>query len=92
MTGEAFIKVVNYFGEDNILGFGFDNSAAVTFDKDEFKLTNNYIPEIESFCTVGIDSRGHKFRIIKHVDSIQTVIVRDESVPFNAYDRVSLRP
>ena len=92
MTGEAFIKVVEYFGEDNILGFGFDNSAAVTFDRDEFSLADNYISEIESFCTTGIDSRGHQFRIIKHVDSIQTVIVRDANVPFEVYDRVSLRP
>lgn len=91
MTGEQFVKLVNYYGEQNILGIGFDNSAAITFGKGEFTLANNYIADIESIQTVGFDSRGNPFHVVKHVENVQGIIVRDANVSFNDYDRVTLR-
>lgn len=91
MTGAEFKKVIEHFGESNILGIGFDNSSAITFGPYEFSLANNYIEEIESIQTVGFDSRGNPFHTIKHVENIQSVIVRDANVPYTAYDRITLR-
>lgn len=92
MSGEEFKNVVTYYGEDNILGIGFDNSAAITFGKGEFSLANNYLEDIESIQTIGFDSKGNPFHVIKHVENVQGIIVRDKNVPFEAYDRITIRP
>lgn len=91
MTGAEFTKMVNYYGESNILGIGFDNSAAITFGRNEFSLSNNYVADIESIHTVGFDSRGNPFHIIKHVENVQCIMVRDNNIPFELYDRITIR-
>jgi len=91
MTGAEFKATVAHYGEQNILGIGFDNSAAVTFGENEFTLANNYIEEIESIHLIGFDSRGNPYHTVKHVENIQSLIIRDSNVPFNNYDRITLR-
>ena len=92
MTGDYFVKLINYYGEGNILGIGFDNSAAITFGKNEFTLSNNYNSELESIHDIGFDSKGNPFHVIRHVSNIQCIIVRDSGIPIEAYDRISIRP
>lgn len=92
MTGAEFTKMVNYYGESNILGIGFDNSSAITFGKGEFTLANNYIADIESIHTIGFDAKGNPFHVIKRTDNIQCIIVRDKNIAFEVYDRISIRP
>ena len=92
MTGAEFTKIINYYGEANILGFGFDNSSAITFGPGEFTLANNYLSDIECIHSIGFDSRANPFHVIKHIETIQAIIVRDANVPFAAYDRISIRP
>ena len=91
MTGSEFKSLIKHYGEENILGIGFDNSAAITFGKGEFTLANNYIEEIESIQTIGFDSRGLPFHVVKHVENVQGIIIRDSKIDFNAYDRITLR-
>ena len=92
MTGAEFKKMVDYYGEANILGIGFDNSSAITFGEGEFTLANNYIDDIESFQFVGFDRYGLPYHIIKHIENVQAILVRDSGVPYAAYDRITLRP
>ena len=92
MTGENFKKMINHYGEQNILGIGFDNSAAITFGKGEFSLANNYNEDLESIHNIGFDSRGNPFHVIRHVENVQSLIVRDNGFPVEAYDRISIRP
>lgn len=91
MTWDEFIKTINYYGESNILGIGFDNSAAITFGPNEFSIANNCVEEVESIHTIGFDSRGLPFHIIKPVAHVHAIIVRDSKVNFSDYDRISLR-
>ena len=92
MTGAEFKNIITYFGETNILSIAFDNSAAITFAENEFTLANNYIEDLESIHTIGFDSKGNPFHVIKHVENVQGVIIRDSGIPFNAYDRITIRP
>jgi hypothetical protein len=92
MTGSEFKSMVNYYGEDNILGIAFDNSAAVTFGKGEFKLANNYVEEIESLQFVGFHAHGIPFHVVKHIENVQGIIVRDKNYAFELYDRITIRP
>ena len=91
MTWEEFIRVINYYGESNILGLGFDNSAAITFKAGQFTIANSCDENTQSIHLIGFDSRGLPFHIIKPVAHVHTIIVRDSKVDFNAYDPVSLR-
>ena len=92
MTGENFKKMIAHYGENNILGIGFDNSAAITFGRGEFSLANNYIEEIESIHDIGFDSHAIPFHVIRHVENVQCIIVRDAGYPNTEYDRISIRP
>lgn len=92
MTGAEFKKIINYYGEENILGIGFDNSAAVTFAKGEFSLANMYIEDLEVLQEVVFDSRANPFHVIRHVSNIQSIMVRDAGTPIEVYDRYSIRP
>lgn len=92
MTIELFKNIIAYYGEDNILGFGFDNSAGVTFDEHgKFSLAQHFNETLESLTFVGFDSKGNPFHIIKHIDNIQAIFVRDSGVPFGDYDRITIR-
>ena len=92
MSKEMFEQMITYFGEENILGFGFDNSAGVTFTKEnKFSLAQNYNADIESLMFICFDSKGNPFHVIKHVENIQAVYVRDSNVDFGDYDRITIR-
>lgn len=91
MTKENFIAIVNYFGEENIMGLSFDNSASITFGKGEFTLANVLIEDIDCVRSIGFDSRGKPFHNIKPLDTVQSFMVRDSNVPIEQYDRISIR-
>ena len=92
MTIEQFEKIVNYYGISNILGLSFDNSAAKMFSSGEFtKIEDIYEANVDCFHFVDFDNKGRPFHVIKPTDSLQCVIVRDASINFDEYDRISLR-
>lgn len=88
----GFADIIRYYGEENILGLGFDNSAAIMFGNHEFSLDKYYIPELNCIELIDVDSKGNAYKTIKHVETIQSIIVRHPSVQnFETYDRISLR-
>lgn len=91
MTKAEFTNIINYFGEENILSIGFDNSAAITFGKGEFTLQNVLIDEIDCLRFIGFDSRMKPFHVIKHIENVQSIIVRDSGTNIEDYDRISIR-
>ena len=92
MDRDVFLRCIEYYGEENIIGIGFDNSAGKTFQKGEFTLSNCWVEQIESLQFVEFDNKGNPFHVVKHVAHVQSIIVRDSSVPFEAYDdTVTLR-
>lgn len=92
MTVENFKNIITYYGEENILGFGFDNSSGITFGGNErFSLAQHFNESIESLTFIGFDIKGNPFHIVKHIENIQAIYVRDGNVKFNEYDRVTIR-
>lgn len=91
MDGAMFKKTIEYFGEENIIGIGFDNSAGLTFGEGQFTLENFYIEELESLQMIEYDIKGNPYHVIKHVETIQCIMVRDSSVNFNDYDMITIR-
>jgi len=92
MDGALFKKIVEYYGEENIIGIGFDNSAGITFGKGEFSLATMYIEDIECLQTVSFDSRVKPYHVIKPIETVQCIMVADKSITdINMYDRISIR-
>jgi hypothetical protein len=85
------VRVIARYGEENVLGILFDNSAAKIFTKDEFKMTTSYIDSIESLQFVETDLHGTPYHIIKDVEDIQGILIKDENFEFESYDKVRLR-
>lgn len=92
MTNEKFKAIIEFYGEDSILGFGFDNSAGITFDgTNRFSLSNHYKEEIECLTFVNFDRKGNPYHIVKHIENIQAIYVKDKAFSMDVYDRVSIR-
>lgn len=92
MTGDEFVAIVNKYGENNILAIGYDNSAGNTFPfEGMFTLANNYIPDIQCLKFIEYDLKGLPFHTLKHVETIQSIIVKDDNVDRSKYDYVHLR-
>lgn len=89
---DDFINMVKYIGEANILGFSYDNSAGVLYPNG-FTLDEYFIPEINTLMSIETDFRGNLYCIYKHIETVQSIIVRHATVtnPGTAYDRISLR-
>lgn len=92
MSGSDFKKIIEYYGEQNIIGIGFDNSAAITFSSGQFSLNEMYVEELECFRHIEFDSKGRPYHVIKPIDTVQCILVKDASVNFDDYDRISVRP
>ena len=91
MDTEMLKAIINRYGEDNILGFVFDNSAGITFHKGDVTMDNNFINDINCLQFVSFDNKGRPFHILKPISDVQAVYIRDSGVEFNDYDRISLR-
>ena len=93
VTGAEFKKVVDFYGEANILSIGFDNSAStkVFTDEHRFSLKNFYQEEIECLQFIEFDRHGNPYHVVKHVENIQTIIVKDDGLKLNDYDHVTIR-
>ena len=92
MTWYDFENFVKDIGEENILGFGFDNSSAITFtEENKFTMAGNTKFEVGCIVIVCFDSKGLPFHVYKPVETIQTIYVRDKNVAFGAYDRITIR-
>lgn len=91
MTDSKFKSIITRFGEENVLGILFDNSAAKVFSKGEFKMATCYIDSIESLQFVETDLHGTPYHIIKDVEDIQGILIKDENYDFDIYDKVRLR-
>lgn len=91
MSPDTFLAIVNKYGEGNILGFGFDNSASLTFGENQFTIANNYNDDIQCLQFINFDSKGNPFHVLKSVEDIQSVMIRDSQIPFGNYDSISVR-
>ena len=92
MEPDVFLATIRYYGEENILAIGFDNSSGKTFQKGEFTLENCYVPDIASLQFVDFDNKGRPCHVVKHVGHIQNIAVRDSNIKFEDYDdAVTLR-
>lgn len=92
MTGDEFKAIVNKYGEENIIGIGYDNSAGHTFPYvGMFTLANNYIEDIQCLKFIEYDMHGNPFHTIKHVENIQSIIVKDDNVNRMKYDYDHIR-
>ena len=92
MDHDRFIAIINKFGEENILGIGFDNSASVTFGaNDPFSLAEYYDEELHALKFKHMDLKGNPFYSIKIVEDIQCIMIKDERFYIGAYDRVDIR-
>ena len=92
MDETLFLETVQHIGADNILGILFDNSAVRMFyENQKFNPDTMYIHDIQSLKLPEYDRAGNQYWVYKHISDIQGFVVRDEKIPFNAYDRHSLR-
>lgn len=93
MDGAQFKKIVEYYGEENIISIGFDNSAAITFlgNMEPFSLSTYYIDEIECLMFTQWDFRGNPMHTIKHVENIQSIVAKEAGVPREKYDPNTIR-
>ncbi len=93
MSGEEFKNIINHFGEENIISIGFDNSASTPKFTSEspFSLANAYIEKIECLQFVQFDRHGNPFHVVKHIENIQSIIVKDGGIDIDSYDAFSIR-
>lgn len=93
MDLDEFKRAINYFGEKNILGFGFDNTAGYTFtDQQPFSMAQYFREDILSLIFIRVDSHGNPFHVVKPIGTIQSIMIKDDSVPnIASYDRYSIR-
>lgn len=92
MEASNFLDIVTKYGEDNIIGIGFDNSAAITFDKaGKFTLANNYVDDIECLQFIEFDFKGNPYHVLKSVADIQSIMIRDSGVDRDGYDMINIR-
>lgn len=82
----------DYGGESAVIGLGFDNSSGVTFTEGQFTYANNIDDAQNIIKFTHIDNRGVPYIVLKPIETVQSITVKDPSVPsINMYDRVSLR-
>ena len=92
MTGDEFKAIVNKYGEENIIGISYDNSAGHTFPlPGMFTLANNYIEDIQCLKFVEYDVKGFPFHTLKHVENIQSIIIKDKNVDRSKYNYDHIR-
>lgn len=79
MTVEEFKSVVEYFTEEKILGFVFDNSSRrIIHEPGEFKLSDHPLDEIGCLVFEEKDMRGHTYLSVAHVENVQKVLVAND--------------
>lgn len=74
-AGQLFVARVRKIGEENILGFGFDNGGSVIFNQegDKFSLAKNYDAATEQLIFEETDCRYNKYKVYKPIDVVQTI-------------------
>ena len=74
-AGEDFLAKVEALGEENVLGFGFDNSGRKFFcrENERFSIAKHYDPVTECLVFEETDARYHDYKVYKPVDTIQTI-------------------
>ena len=95
MTKDEFVAIIQYYGEPNICGILFDNSAAKLFSDGEFSLANSLVDitgDVSVLQFVEMDRKNLPFHVVKLLSDIQGFIIKDSGVKYIAdYDRITLR-
>lgn len=93
MTATELKTIINaYGGVDYLLGFGFDNSAAITFTPSQFSYSSNLDETNDLLKFTAYDSNGRPYLVLKPVELVQTILIKDATITdISIYDRVSLR-
>lgn len=93
MDAEGFKKMVTYYGGPaNIVAILFDNSAVKVFVEGEFKnIEDVLVDDIGSLQFVEHDAKGNPFHVVKELENVQGVVIKDSSMNIRDYDRYSIR-
>lgn len=92
MDKETFEAIINKYGEENIIGIGFDNSSGVTFGhNEEFSLSEHYDADLGLFTFTEFDMKGNPYIVIKCVSDVQAVMIKDANIDIGNYDRINIR-
>lgn len=78
-------------GPTNLLGFGFDNSGGVTFQPGQFSYANNINDSLNVLYLTNFDSHGKPYKVIKPIDTIQSIMMGNGTLTNDVYDMISIR-
>lgn len=86
---EQFLAILDYVGDDHIMGFKFDNSSRKMFKKEEkFNRDEHYIPAIKALRFKEKDVKGTEFFVIVPILNVQGIIsIKDE----RTWDTIDVR-
>ena len=74
MDGTQFKAIVQEFGEENLIGVVFDNSARQLFHENDFSLAKYWNESIQSLVFRETDSQRNPYLTVKHVENVQTLM------------------
>ena len=88
MTVSEFKAIINYYGENNIIGFVFDNSSRKLMDNPgDFKLSDHPLDQIGCLEFEEKDMRGHTYKSIAHVENVQKILVANDPSIWDVLDK-----
>lgn len=92
MDKETFEAIIAKYGEENIIGIGFDNSSGVTFGENErFSLAQHYKPEFNALSFIEYDMKMNPYTVLKNIGDIQAIMIKDATIDICEYDRINIR-
>lgn len=93
MTASELKTLIDaYGGVDFLLGFGFDNSAGVTFTPGQFSYSSNLDETNNVLKFTQYDRNGLPYMTLKPTDTIQAIMIKDSRIQsVDMYDSVSIR-
>lgn len=73
-----FVQWIEEIGEENIIGFLFDNAGRKTFLDDEvFSLEEHFLPSINCLVFTHTTSNFVEYKVYKPIDTIQAIFTAD---------------
>lgn len=74
MTGDEFKAAVAKFGEENLIGFIFDNTSRKLFTDHRFSMDEHYDEDLETLMFVTEHGSKTPFLTTKHIENVQTIM------------------
>lgn len=89
MSKEQFEAYIDFYGEDNIIAITFDNSSGKSFLPEGFTMENYYNSTLGCLQFIYWDIKGNPYHVIKPVENIQAIIVRNDGIDLADYDAIN---